>query len=301
MSESHERGRLLGRLGYVLIVVLLRVFAVLPYTLVARFGSALGAILYALPSSRKHIVLVNLRLCFPGKSEREYDDLARDHFRHVVRSYVERGIQWFGSEKRIRKLVYIESRIDLEDRNAPPTIFLGFHFVSIEVGCILYSTRLPAASLYTRMSNTRLCSLARRQRGRFGAEMIERSTSARKIVGLLRSGKPVMLAADMDHGIHNSVFVPFFGVPACTLTSVSRLARLAHARVVPFVTEVLPDYRGYKLTIFEPLSDFPSESDTIDARRMNEFLETRISRCPEQYYWVHRRFKNRPQGVEGVY
>jgi Kdo2-lipid IVA lauroyltransferase/acyltransferase len=193
----------LGRLGFVLIVVLLRIFAILPYTLVARFGSALGAMLYALPSSRKHIVLVNLQLCFPGKSAREYDDLARNHFRHVVRSYVERGIQWFGSAQKIQNLVHIESRIDLEDGDARPTIFLGFHFVSIEVGCILYSTRLPAASLYTRMSNSRLCDLAKRQRGRFGAEMIERSTSARKIVCLLRSGIPVMLAADMDHGIHN--------------------------------------------------------------------------------------------------
>src|SRR6478736_10481332 len=112
------------------------------------------------------------------------------------------------------------------------------------------------------MSNARLCDLTRRQRGRFGAEMIERSTTARKIVGLLRSGKPVMLAADMDHGVDNSVFVPFFGVPACTLTSVSRLARMGRARVVPFVTEVLPDFKGYRLTVFPPLSDFPSGSDT---------------------------------------
>jgi KDO2-lipid IV(A) lauroyltransferase len=131
--------------------------------------------------------------------------------------------------------------------------------------------------------------------------MIERSTSARKIVGLLRSGKPVMLAADMDHGIENSVFVPFFGVPACTLTSVSRLARLGRARVVPFMTEVLPKYRGYKLTVFDPLDDFPSESDSVDARRMNEFLEEQILKNPEQYYWVHRRFKHRPQGTAGVY
>ncbi|MDR3099142.1 MAG: lipid A biosynthesis lauroyl acyltransferase [Paraburkholderia sp.] len=290
-----------GRLGFAVLVALLRFFSVLPYGLVARLGSALGAMLYALPSSRKHIVQVNLRLCFPGKSDEEYDALARNHFRHVIRSYFERGIQWYGSAKAIRKLVRIESRIDLEERHDLPTIFLGFHFVSVEVGCILYSTELPAASLYTRMSNERLCNLAKRQRGRFGAEMIERSTSARKIVALLRSGVPVMLAADMDHGIQNSVFVPFFGVPACTLTSVSRLARLARARVVPFVTEVLPDYRGYKLTIFEPFNDFPSESDTLDARRMNEFLEAQIRKCPEQYYWVHRRFKNRPPGVPGVY
>jgi KDO2-lipid IV(A) lauroyltransferase len=91
--------------------------------------------------------------------------------------------------------VQLESEIDLDDENAPPTIFMGFHFVGIEVGCMLYSTRFPVASLYTRMSDARMCDLARRRRGRFGAEMIERATSARRIVGLLRSGKPVMLAA----------------------------------------------------------------------------------------------------------
>ncbi|MFM0441074.1 lipid A biosynthesis lauroyl acyltransferase [Paraburkholderia strydomiana] len=291
----------MAQLGYLLVVMLLRALSVLPYPLVARLGSALGAALYALPSRRKHVVLVNLRLCFPEKTERERHELAKEHFRQVIRSYLERGIQWFGSAKTIKKIVQIESRIVLENKDAPPSIFMGFHFVGIEIGCILYSMQLPVAALYTRMSSPRLCDLARRQRGRFGAEMIERSASARKIVGMLRSGKPVMLAADMDHGIDNSVFVPFFGVPACTLTSVSRLARLGHARVVPFVTEVLPDYRGYKLTIFEPLNDFPSGSDTDDARRMNAFLEAQILRFPEQYYWVHRRFKHRPPGVPAVY
>ncbi|SAK97424.1 lipid A biosynthesis lauroyl acyltransferase [Caballeronia arationis] len=291
----------MDRLGFALMVALLRLFSVLPYGLVARLGSALGAALYRLPSRRKHVVLVNLRLCFPTKTERECDDLARDHFRHVVRSYLERGIQWFGSAQSMKGLVEIDSKIDLNDKDAPPTIFMGFHFVAIEVGCIVYSTNQPAASLYTRMSNVRMCDLAKRQRSRFGAEMIERSTSARKIVELLRSGKPVMLAADMDHGIDNSVFVPFFGVPACTLTSVARLARLGRARVVPFVTEVLPNYRGYKLTVFEPLEDFPSGSDAVDTRRMNAFLETQVLKHPEQYYWVHRRFKHRPPGMAGVY
>ncbi|WP_168788751.1 lipid A biosynthesis lauroyl acyltransferase [Paraburkholderia aromaticivorans] len=289
------------RFGHLLVVALLRALSILPYKLVARLGSAIGAALYAIPSRRKHIVLVNLHLCFPAKSEHERDELAREHFRHVVRSYLERGVQWFGSAQRIRNLVQIESAIDLEDRNAPPTIFMGFHFVGIEIGCLIYSLKMPAASLYTHMSNTHLCDLARRQRGRFGAEMIERSTSARKIVRLLREGKPVMLAADMDHGVENSVFVPFFGVPACTLTSVSRLARMGRARVVPFVTEVLPDFKGYRLTVFPPLSDFPSGSDAHDAHRMNAFLETQIMKIPAQYYWVHRRFKHRPPGMPAVY
>jgi Kdo2-lipid IVA lauroyltransferase/acyltransferase len=291
----------LPQVGVMLVVALLRTISALPYTIVARFGSGLGALLFAIPSRRKHIVLVNLRLCFPAKTLLEYEALGREHFRHVVRSYLERGFQWFGNERSIRKLVQLESEIDLDDKNAPPTIYMGFHFVGIEVGCMLYSLNLPIAALYTRMSNAGLCEVARKQRGRFGAEMIERGTSARKVLGLLRAGKPVMLAADMDQGIENSVFVPFFGVQACTLTSISRLAKLGKARVVPFVTEVLPDFRGYKLRIFKPLQDFPSGSDTVDARSMNEFLEAQIMRFPEQYYWVHRRFKNRPVGVAGVY
>jgi Kdo2-lipid IVA lauroyltransferase/acyltransferase len=300
-TRRSPKGTSLKSFGFALVVALLRGFAVLPYGLVARFGSLLGACLFSIPSRRKRIALVNLELCFPGRSDAQYQLMGRDHFRHVVRSYVERGVQWFGSARSIERLVQLESHIDLDDEHAPPTIFMGFHFVAIEVGCMLYSTKLPITSLYTPMKDTRLCELATTQRGRFGAHMVKRSDSARTVLKLLRAGKSVMLAADMDHGIENSVFVPFFGVPACTLTSVSRLARLGRARVVPFVTEVLPDYRGYKMTIFEPLADFPSNDDAVDARRMNAFLETQVLRFPEQYYWVHRRFKHRPEGMAGVY
>jgi KDO2-lipid IV(A) lauroyltransferase len=282
-------------------VSLLRMVSVLPYGWVARAGSALGALLYRIPSRRKRIVLINLNLCFPERSEADRDALGRAHFRHVVRSYLERGVQWFGSHRAIERLVQLESHIDLDDPAAPPTIFMGFHFVAIEVGCMLYSTRFPITALYTPMSDKRLCALAARQRGRFGANMILRSSSARTVVARLRRGQSVMLAADMDFGVDNSVFAPFFGIPACTLTSVSRLAHLGRARVVPFVTEVLPDYKGYKMTIFEPLKDFPSGDDATDATRMNAFLEQEIVRLPDQYYWVHRRFKNRPVGMASVY
>jgi KDO2-lipid IV(A) lauroyltransferase len=288
-------------LAHHLLVALLRLLTILPYALVARIGSGLGALAYEIPGRRKKIALTNLRLCFPKLSDIDLDNLARANFQHIVRSYLERGYQWYGSSRWINRMVQVDSRIDLVDPNAPPTIFMGFHFVGIEAGCMLYSSRLPVAALYTRMSNTRLCELAKRQRGRFGANMIERCASARDIVRLLRARIPVMLAADMDHGTAGSVFAPLFGVPACTLTSVSRLARLSGARVVPFVTEVLPEFRGYKLTIFEPLANFPSGHDSLDACAMNSFLERLIVRFPEQYYWVHRRFKHRPQGTPAVY
>lgn len=289
------------QLVFWLMVGLLRTLSVLPYRWVARAGGALGALLYRIPSRRKRIVLVNLNLCFPEKSDADRDVLGRAHFRHVLRSYLERGVQWFGSPKAIERLVQLESHIDLDDPAAPPTIFMGFHFVAIEVGCMLYSTRFPVTALYTPMSDKRLCALAARQRGRFGASMMLRSNSARSVISELRAGQSVMLAADMDFGVDNSVFAPFFGNPACTLTSVSRLARLGRARVVPFVTEVLPDYKGYKMTIFEPLADYPSGDDATDATRMNAFLEQEVVRLPDQYYWVHRRFKNRPAGMPSVY
>ena len=289
------------KFGFLLLIGFLRLLSVLPYSWVARLGDRLGALLFLIPSRRKHIVQVNLALCFPGKTAAQYHTMGSQHFRQVVRSYLERGIQWYGNADKILAHVQIDSRIDLDDKNAPPTIFMGFHFVAIEVGCLAYSARMPVASLYSRMSSSAMCEVAKRQRGRFGAEMIERSTSARKIVSVLRSGKPVMLAADLDHGTGNSVFVPFFGIEACTLTSISRLAKLGGARVVPFVTEVLPNFKGYKLTLHEPLLDFPTNDNAVDARRMNAFLESEVMRFPEQYYWVHRRFKHRPAGMAGVY
>lgn len=280
---------------------MLRLTAALPYRLVGQFGCLLGALLYRIPSRRKRIVLINLQLCFPTQTLLERDRLGSLHFQQVIRSYLERGVQWFGSAAKLDRLMQVESRIDLATIADTPTIFMGFHFVGIEAGCIYYSTKFPVASLYTHMSDKEMCELARQKRGRFGAKMIERSVSAKDSLRMLKRGVPVMLAADMDHGVQGSVFAPFFGVPACTLTSVSRMAKLGKAQVVPFVTEVLPDFQGYKLTVFEPLANYPSNDEAEDAAVMNRFLETQVSRLPDQYYWVHRRFKHRPVGEAMVY
>ena len=280
---------------------LLRTLSALPYSLVARSGEALGSLLYLIPSKRKRILHTNLRLCFPEMEKSERDTLARSTFRQVIRSYLERGIQWYGSANDLRDLVQLESAIELHDAYDQPTIFLGFHFAAIEATCLYYSLLHPVASIYTPMSDTVTDSISRAQRERFGTEMIARNGSAREVLRVLKSGKPIMLAADMDFGLRDSVFVPFFGVQACTLTAGSRLATLSGARVVPFVSEVLPDYRGYKLHIHKPLENSPSGDVHKDALQMNQFLEMCIRRTPDQYYWVHRRFKRRPAGEESVY
>ena len=280
---------------------LLRLLCALPYGVVARLGESLGSLLYKIPSKRKHIVHTNLRLCFPQKSEAERERLALSTFRHVIRSYFERGIQWYGSAEKLSALVELESDIQLQDAYEQPTIFMGFHFAAIEAGCMYYSILHPVASLYTPMSDQAMDSIALTQRTRFGTEMIPRGSSARNTLRILRTGKPIMLAADMDFGLRDSVFAPFFGIQACTLTAVSRLAQLSGARVVPFITEVKPGYSGYKLRIFEALEGYPSGDAAADALTMNQFLEKQIERLPEQYYWVHRRFKRRPEGEESVY
>ncbi|MFM0740062.1 lipid A biosynthesis lauroyl acyltransferase [Paraburkholderia xenovorans] len=294
---------MLSRYGAKLAIGLLKLFALLPYGLIARMGDGLGWLLYQVPSRRKRIVHINLKLCFPQWSEAHREDVAQKHFRHAIRSYLERSVQWFGSAKKLEKLIQLDSAIDLTDPDLPPTLFLGFHFVGIEAGSIFlnYSLQRQCGSLYQPMSNPELEEVAKAARARFGADMASRADSARIVLRWLRDRKPVMLGADMDYGARNSTFVPFFGVPTCTLTAVGRLAKVGHAQVVPFIGEVLPNYKGYRLKVFKPWENYPSGDDDADARRMNEFLEEQIPLMPEQYYWVHKRFKTRPPGEPSVY
>ena len=185
----------------------------------------------------------------------------------------------------------------------PPTLLLGAHFVGIEAGSVFinYALHRQCGALYQPMSNKVLDDVAKAARGRFGADMASRADSARIVLRWLRDRKPVMLGADMDYGMRNSTFVPFFGVPTCTLTAVGRLAGVGHAQVVPFIGEVLPNYKGYRLKVFKPWDNYPTGDDDADARRMNAFLEEQIPLIPEQYYWVHKRFKTRPPGEPSVY
>jgi KDO2-lipid IV(A) lauroyltransferase len=294
---------MLTRVGTKIAIGLLKLLAILPYGLVARAGDSLGWLLYQIPSRRRRIVHTNLKLCFPEWSDEKREEIACKHFRQAIRSYLERSVQWFGSAKKLDRLVQVDSEIDLTDPDMPPTLLLGFHFVGIEAGSIYINRALrrQCASLYQPMSNPELEEIAKHARGRFGADMASRADSARIVLRWLRERKPVMLGADMDYGLRNSTFVPFFGIPTCTLTAVGRLAKAGNAQVVPFIGEVLPNYKGYRLKVFKPWANYPSGDDETDARRMNAFLEEQIPLMPEQYYWVHKRFKTRPPGMPSFY
>lgn len=286
---------------------LLTVLGKLPYPLVARFGEALGSLLYRIPSSRRRVVQANLRLAFPDKSDAQIEELSRQSFRSVFRSFAERGIFWTGSEAQMRRWVQIDDQADLVALDGTPHILVTLHLAGVEAGAIRLTIHLrdhvgrSGASLYTKQKNDLFDAFLKKARGRFGAQMIARNDSARNVLRCLKQGQAMQLIADMDFGERDSEFVPFFGVQALTLTSVSRLARVTGAKVVPIYTEQLPDYQGYVLHILPAWDNYPGESVTEDTRRMNAFFEDCIRPRIAEYYWVHKRFKHRPPGEPDIY
>ncbi|KAA0181536.1 lipid A biosynthesis lauroyl acyltransferase [Cupriavidus cauae] len=286
---------------------LLTVLGKLPYPLVARFGEGLGSLLYLFPSGRREVVRANLRLAFPDKSEAEIAELSRQSFRSVFRSFAERGIFWTGSEAQMRRWVQIDDQANLVALDGEPHILVTLHLSGVEAGAIRLTIYLrdhvgrSGASLYTKQKNALFDGFLKQARGRFGANMIARNDSVRDIIRCLKKGEALQLISDMDFGERDSEFVPFFGAQALTLTSVSRLARLTGAKVVPIYTEQLPDYRGYVLRILPAWDNYPGESVTDDTRRMNAFFEDCIRPRIAEYYWVHKRFKHRPPGEPEIY
>lgn len=286
---------------------LLTVLGKLPYPLVARFGEGLGSLLYLFPSGRRDVVRANLRLAFPDKSDAEIAELSRQSFRSVFRSFAERGIFWTGSEAQMRRWVQIDDQANLVALDGEPHILVTLHLSGVEAGAIRLTIYLrdhvgrSGASLYTRQKNALFDGFLKQARGRFGANMIARNDSVRDIIRCLKKGEALQLISDMDFGERDSEFVPFFGTQALTLTSVSRLARLTGAKVVPIYTEQLPDYQGYVLHILPAWDNYPGDSVTEDTRRMNAFFEDCIRPRIPEYYWVHKRFKNRPPGEPGIY
>lgn len=287
-----------------LLVAVLWLVHWLPLPLLARLGEGLGAVLRLLARKRRHIVEVNLRLCFPKQSEAERQALARAHFAHLGRSMLERGLLWWATPERLRRLIRVEG---LDALNAivaqgRPVILLAPHFVGLDAAGTRMALEHNSVSIYARQKDPVVDRWLKHGRSRFGDQLLlARDVSARVSVRAMREGRLFYYLPDLDYGRKDSIFVPFFGVPAATITGLSRLAKLAQAVVVPCVARMLPGGAGYVVELGEPWSDFPSDDVEADTRRMNAWLEERILTMPEQYYWVHRRFKTRPEGEPRPY
>lgn len=284
---------------------LLRLFAFLPYTLTIYIGYGLGWLAAHIPNERAKVVKTNLRLCFPSLSADEIDSLALEHWKLFGRSVIERSRIWLGSANQILSFVHLDSAVPLGDLK--PRILVNPHFVGLEGGFMALSALgmkngwPRGAGLYQKMKNPFFNQKMVEWRDRFGAKSIERQSRLRDLIRETKNGNFVVIAPDIDLGPRDSIFVPFFGIPTSTVTSVSRLAKLTGADVCLMTSLLNADKSGYVCHISNPIPDFPTDNPEEDTTRLNKYIEDLVRERPAEYYWVHKRFKHRPAGEPSLY
>jgi KDO2-lipid IV(A) lauroyltransferase len=271
----------------------------LPLRLQAALGNAVGSIFFWLIPERRKVTRINLEKCFPQQSAHERERLARAHFRAFCRAFVEQGNLWWSPRERLRNLVRLEGVEHLKPGGK--TIVFAPHFVGFEATLARLALDYPVAMMYSRQKDPLFEARLLAGRTRFGGVMYPRQGGINRGIELINSGTLYYYLPDLDFGPNRSVFVPFFGVPAATVTGLAYIARTTGAAVVPCVTRILPGAGGYVARLYPAWNDFPSGDDHADARRMMAFIEERVLEMPEQYFWLHKRFKTRPEGQPRFY
>jgi KDO2-lipid IV(A) lauroyltransferase len=275
----------------------------LPLPLLGRVGKLTGSILFMTLRSRRHIALTNLRLCMPELTEAERIDIARGHFQAYSRSVWERGILWWGSEARLRRLIQVEpGPVPVAEMTSKPTILLCPHFVCLDVAGASIAMVASASSMYVQQKNATFDKVLRAGRARFKpVKLFTRQDGIKPILRALRDKLPYFMLPDMDFGEKDAEFVPFFGIEAATLTATARIAATTGAQVMPVIATFLPNYGGYRVKFYPVWDNYPGPDMVAATRRMNEFIEERVREAPSEYFWTHKRFKTRPNGEPSLY
>jgi KDO2-lipid IV(A) lauroyltransferase len=280
---------------------LMRLAALLPLPWVRFLGACLGHALFLAAARRRHIVYANLQACFPDLVKAKRNALARRVFVRFAQAWVDRGWLWHGRVELLRRRLNVVGNLEgLQGKQ--PTLIFWPHFVGLDAGWTALALRLdrPLATLYARQANPVFDRWIVRGRMRFGnVRLFQRHDGPKPLLATLRAGTLLCLLPDMNYGARESIFVPFFGVQAATVTSLSRFAKLGRAKVVPVLTRLTDD--GYAVEVLDAWQDFPGDDLRADTARMNLQLEDYVRACPDQYYWVHRRFKSRPDGEPPLY
>ena len=276
----------------------------LPLRLQVALGNAFGVLLHAVAGARRRVALRNIELCLPELDAAARASLVREHFTWLGRSIVERGLLWYAPQAQIQALIEVEGDVHLAERIDTPVMWLVPHFMALEVAAAavqLFQTR-RGVTIYQAQSNPVFDAAVRAGRQRFGgSELFARSDSAKPLIRAIRQqGLGFFNLPDMDFGIKDAAFVPFFGVPAATLLAPSRMARMLGMTVQPVIAEMLPG-GGWRVRFLPPLANWPTNDALADTLRMNQWIEAEVRRCPAQYLWVHKRFKTRPPGEASVY
>lgn len=273
----------------------------LPLSGLRALGELFGRVLFYVVASRRRVVLTNLRLCFPGWSEAQRMRVARQVFTHFAQAWLDRTWLWQGTPAQLRQRVQLVGDVAALQTGRPTLVFAP-HFVGLDVGWTALTAWLPQrfTTIYTQQSNPAVDAWVAQGRQRHGqGRLFRRQDGVKAIVSALRQGEILYLLPDMNFGTEESLFVPFYGVSAATVPSLSRFARLARAQVVPVVTRMTP--AGYEVEVMPAWTDFPGDAIETDTAEMNRRLQVWIDAMPAQYFWVHQRFKSRPPGEPSVY
>lgn len=271
-----------------------------------RWGAVLGGLVHRFASRRRHIVRTNLDLCFPDTPESTRREWEKQHFRLLAQSYLDRGLLWFGLPSTILNTLHLtgEEHITQALEQGRKVMLLVPHFLGMDAaGTRLSMSISPLVAFYTPQRDPHVDRLMYEGRSRFSSvPLISRKDGIRGLMRALQKGQPIYYLPDMDFGTKGSAFVPFFNVPAATLLSTAQIARNQDALVIPVISRVDAQTGHYRIQVLEPMSDFPGEGSLEEAtERMNALIEKYVREDPPQYYWVHRRFKTRPEGQPGIY
>jgi KDO2-lipid IV(A) lauroyltransferase len=280
---------------------LLQALAKLPLSWLRAMGAALGHVLFYVVPSRRHVVLTNLRLCFPDWSEAKRRTVARESFVYFAQAWLDRGWLWHASADVLRQRLTMVGNVQCLVERSPTVLFVP-HFVGLDACsvAVILNYQVPMTAIVTAQTNKVVDAWVRRGRLRFGyATLLEQEHGIKPIIASMRKGGYLHLSPDMSFALEHSVFVPFYGQMAATVPSLSRMAKMGRARVVPMTSRLTPT--GYEIELHAEWENYPTEDAEADTALMNQRLESLINTMPAQYFWVHKRFKTRPPGAPSVY
>jgi Kdo2-lipid IVA lauroyltransferase/acyltransferase len=277
-----------------------RLLSYLPRPIMNGLGNVVGSILWLLAKPRRRIALRNLELCFPDWDEAKRVSIAKAHFKAFSRSFFDRFVLWYHSEEAVKKFVRVEGWEHFKAFEGKPVILLAPHFLGMDAGGTRFQVESNVASMYAAQKNPVFDDAMTKGRSRFNqVTMLLRTDGIRPALRLIKQGTPFYFLPDMDLGEKDALFVPFFGVPAATVTSVARLAAATKAVVIPIITTLTKD--GYEARFHPAWENYPGDDIEAATLKMNQFIEQEVLKCPEQYLWTHKRFKTRPPGQPSLY
>ncbi len=278
-----------------------RLTALLPYGAMVWSGRRLGRLLLRVGGFRRAVASRNLELCFPEKTAQQRQILLTKNFEDLGISLFEVAMAWWWPWRRFAERFELQGLEHLEQLNGQGALLMAMHYTTLEVGGQVLAHYYSTDGMYRPHGNPVYDYL--QQKGRLANNpdcAVYPREDVRGVLKALRRGRVIWYAPDQDYGRKQSVFAPFFGVPAASVTATAKFARAGNAKVLPF-THVRLANGQYRVTVHPPLENFPTGDDVADATRINGIVEEFIRATPEQYLWVHRRFKTRPPGAESVY